>query len=201
MLVKSYGFFFSLLGVLIGSACVLSGPAVLGPIAPRPRVNIEPRQESIGLELSEAIKDAFVVPKDDVYTSDMQVSSWRASLEIAFENGLSSSFAASQGQPDLVLKLAKTEIFFDDKDSRSAIVVAGTATGRVSRIQVACNIQYHAQLLDSTGNVLASDLGAVRYLSDTTRRQDLVVGAVAQMFEQIAQRFFVERKVGPSPSR
>ena len=169
---------------------------LVGAIEARPRVNLEPRSESIRLELAETVADAFVVPCDGVYTSDLHVSSWRTSLSTAFVNGLKDSFAETQGEPDLVLRIERADVFFDDKDSGGTTVLPGEPLHIAPNIKIACNLQYRAYLLDARGTVLAKDVATARFANGRWTRRDLVIGAMSQSFEQIAQRFFGEPAAG-----
>ncbi len=176
-------FLVSLLLLSSGSAC--NGNAVVRDLVPSPRINMESRPERVQLQLTDGIRNDFVV-HDEVYASDMEVYGWRKSLEAAFDNGIKPLFAAA-GTPSITLQLARTELFFDDSDSASAIATTTHGAANVQAIRIACNLQYQAFLLDEQGNRIGTDIGEVRYASGNWGREDMVRGAVERMYGQIAK--------------
>ena len=152
---------------------------------------MEASDKSIRLLLDEGVADAFTVPKENVYMSDMHVESWHTTLQNGFNNGIATQFKASDGSvADLTLKLSKTEIFFEDL-STSATVVGGGG-GTVYKAKMVCKLMYQAYLLSADGNVVAKDLRTVSFPLNRTNRTMLVDGAVRLMYETLASELLAK---------
>lgn len=185
--------FVSALLVLASGAC--NGNAVVRDLVPNPRINMEARSERVELQLTDGVRNDFVV-HDEVYASDMEVYGWRKSLETAFNNSVKPMFADA-GTPTVTLQLGRTELFFDDGDSASAIATGPAGVANVQSIRIACNLQYQAFLLDEQGNRIATDIGQVRYASGDWGREEMVRGAIERMYEQVAKNLLTNI---PAPS-
>jgi hypothetical protein len=155
------------------------------------------------LAIDNGIPNDFVV-HDEVYASDLEVYGWREILKTGFDRGLEPWFT-SEGNPSYVLQLKRVEIFFDNRDSASAVVHTTHGMAVANSTRMACNLQYQVVVLDSSGVLIGKDVGDIRYASGNWSRSEMVQGAVERMYEQIARNIFekwiAQREASPSEAK
>ena len=175
-----------LVPVSLLAACAVNQTHRVGEITARPNVALKKSSQSIGLKLSDGVKDAWVSPRENG-VGPLEVTAWTTSLSAAFATAFADAFTIKNGDSDLVLDIQDAEL--------KLVPGAVDANGYV--VSGAAQVRFKAQLLDRTGKQVAVTAGTSKSKTTCSAMDcapSVAISAVESMYEAIAQDLFVNPK-------
>jgi hypothetical protein len=177
--------------LLLGlSACMTT--LHVGPLDPKPNVNLGKSQATLSLKLGDRVQDAYTVPRENG-VGPTEVTQWRASLKAAFKNAFADSFTLADDGGDLVLEVQEAEV---------AMVPAAVTSG-ATVVSGRAQIRYKAQLLDKSGKTLARAAATVESkttASSMSGASSIAKSAMETMFEALVDQLFSQGGKGGAQS-